>query len=161
MIFFFLFYLSFLLDGVLSNLLCFSSYLYPLFSLLSLVVLYPYFKKRDIRKYYFASMIMGFFYDIVYTNTLFLNFILFFLIAILVKMVYNLLPNNFFTLLCISFFIIIVYRLSIYLILLVTYQETISVFRLLKSISSSLLLNVGYIVLFYVILKKIKHKKLF
>ena len=108
--------IAFYLDGLLSNMFIVSSYLYPLCFLLSLVLIYPSFKKSELSKYYLISLIMGLLYDIVYTNTLFINFIIFFLIAILIKNIYNLVSNNYLSLILISFFVIVIYRTLTYLI---------------------------------------------
>lgn len=146
--------ISFFLDGLLSNLLVFSNYLYPLCSLLSLVIICPLFKKRQVNKYYLFSMIIGLLYDIVYTNTLFLNFILFFLIAILIRMIYNLVSNNYLSLIIISFFIIVLYRITIYLVLFVVNYKLLNINILLQSVYSSFIINFIYVSLFYFIFKK-------
>lgn len=141
--------LSFSLDGISSNLLCFSKFCYPLFSLLSLVIIYPYYKKRYIKKYYITSLIIGLFYDFVYTNTLFLNMIMFFLLAILIHLLYDLLTNNFYNTIFISLFLIICYRLFTYLILLFTGYLNFDISIFFSSIYSSLLINLIYLLLFY------------
>ena len=151
--------ISFILDNILSNLLLVSNLLYPLCSLLSLVIIFPYFKKRDLKKYYIYSMILGLLYDIVYTNTLFLNFVLFFLVAILIRTIYNVAPYNMITTLLSSIFIIILYRLSIYLILVIINYEVLDINILFRSIYSSLIINLIYVLLFYSISRKIKNIK--
>lgn len=145
---------SFFLDGLLSNLLRFSNYFYPLCFLLSLVIICPCFKKGNIKNYYFISLIMGLLYDIVYTNTLFLNFILFFWLAILIKLIYNLVPNNYLSLLFISFLIIVLYRLVVYLIMFIISYKVLSINILFDSILSSMLINFIYVSSLYVLLKK-------
>lgn len=150
--------LSFYLDSISSNLLCFSNLFYPLFSLLSLVIVYRYYKKRYLKKYYITSLILGLFYDLVYTNTLFLNTIIFFLLAILIHLLYDLLTNNFYNTILISLFLIICYRLFTYLILLFTGYITLHIEVFFASIYCSILVNLIYLVLFYLGTKIISKK---
>ena len=156
--------ISFFLDGILSNLLTYSTYLYPLCSLLSLVIIAPYFKKRCIQKYFVYSAILGLLYDIVYTETLFLNMVLFFLIAVLIKLIYNLIKNTLLNTYIISLFIIICYRLSNYLIFLLIKYLSFNLKILFDSIINSLLLSFSYILIFFylgrLIYKKSNEKKI-
>lgn len=141
--------MSFFLDGITSNLLMFSNFLYPLFSLLSLVIIYPLYKKNEINKFYILALVIGLFYDVIYTNTLFLNMVLFFLAAILIKLLYNLLNNTIYNSILISVFLIICYRLFTYLCLLITESISLNVDILFSSIYSSLIINIIYIIVFY------------
>lgn len=141
--------ISFFLDGLLSNLTKFSSLLYPLLSLLSLVVIYPYYRKKDIKKYYINSLVLGLCYDILYTHTLFLNMLFFLFLAILIKMLYNILTNNFYSTIFISFFLIICYRLFTYLLLLATGYVRSDIEIFFRSIYSSLIINIIYLLLCY------------
>lgn len=141
--------LSFFLDGINSNLLIFSNLLYPLFSLLSLVIIYPLYKKGELNKYYILSLVLGLFYDVIYTNTLFLNMTLFLFASILIKLFYNLLNNTIYNSLLIGVFLIICYRLFTYLCLLITESISLNINVLFTSIYSSLIINIIYIIVFY------------
>lgn len=141
--------LSFFLDGICSNLLLVSNLCYPLFSLLCLIVIYPYYRKKEINKFYITGFIIGLVYDIVYTNTLFLNACFFLAISFFTKQLYDLLKISVYSTVCISLFIIICYRLFIYLILLFTRCLDFNIDILYKSIYCSLLINLVYILLFY------------
>lgn len=151
-------FISFFLDGICSNLLQLSPLLYPLFSLLSLVIIFPYYKKRNIKKYYITSLLLGLIYDVVYTNTLFLNMLFFFLLSILISLLYNLLNNTMLNAFLISFFLIVCYRLFTYLVLLFTDIVTFDINVLFTSIYSSLIVNIIYLLLFYYITKIISKK---
>lgn len=151
-------FLSFCIDGLFSNLVFYSDYFYPLFSLLSLVIVYPYYKKRDFLKYLFSSICIGLLYDLVYTNTLFLNMILFSLVPIFVSYFYNLLKVNFSSSLCISFFLIIFYRVLTYLILLLVGYVYFDINNLLSSIYHSLVINFVYIAIVYYFTKYVSKK---
>lgn len=152
--------ISFVLDSLTSNLLMLSSYLYPLFSLMSMVIIYPYLKKRETKKYYFLCVVLGFFYDLLYTNTLFLNTIFFLLLALLTKMLYNLINHTIYSTVCISIFMISLYRLGNYLVFLLIGYIDLNLKLLFRSIYSSLLLNIIYVVLFYYSVRFINKKQL-
>ena len=68
--------ISFVLDGVFSNIL--KAPFLPLFSIVSLVVMENY--KKSEKNYLINCSILGLLYDLVYTNTLFLNSLYFLLI---------------------------------------------------------------------------------
>lgn len=148
--------IAFYLDGLLSNMFIVSDYLYPLCFLLSLVLIYPSFQKSELSKYYLISLIMGLLYDIVYTNTLFINFIIFFLIAILIKNIYNLVSNNYLSLILISFLVIVIYRTLTYLILSIINYKFLSIDLLFNSFYSSIITNFIYITILYLLLPKKK-----
>lgn len=155
MIFFSLF--SFFLDGIASTLISNSSYLLPLFSIVSLALIYPYL--NDNRKFSILSLCMGFLYDIVYTQTLFLNTIAFVLIAIIIYLFYRFVPVNIInSLLCITI-LIIFFRLFVYLILILLGKEWFEWQRLFASIYQSFIINYLYMLIFYYILKKINKKQ--
>ena len=92
--------ISFLLDGVLSNYLDYMlgdiTLFNPLLTLVALLVIYPFFKK-DENKYLIIAFIVGFLYDLFYTNLLFTNAILFLLLAIIYKYLYKKLEVNILT----------------------------------------------------------------
>lgn len=78
---------SFLLDGILSNFLPYMigdlSLFTPMFTIVSLVIVYPFFIKK-LRYYFIGCFAIGICYDFMYTNLLFYNAILFTIIGILV-----------------------------------------------------------------------------
>ena len=57
---------SFLLESTFTNIVSINSCLIPLFSLTSLVLIYPYMKKKK-ENYIIICLILGLFYDIVFT----------------------------------------------------------------------------------------------
>ena len=84
--------ISFLLDGVLSNFLNYMlgdiSIFNPLLTIVAIIMIYPYFKK-DENKYLITSFILGFLYDLFYTNLLFTDAILFLLLALIYSYLYK------------------------------------------------------------------------
>jgi len=69
-----LIFLSFLLEGFFTNLVSLNSIFIPLFTLTSLIMLYPFFDiNNNSHKYIIVAIVFGLLYDIVYTNSSFIN----------------------------------------------------------------------------------------
>lgn len=141
--------LSFILDGIISSV---NNILLPLFSLLSLIFIYPYFKNNYI-KYIVCSFILGLFYDVIYTNTPFFNAGIFLFIGILNYCFFKYFKNNNLNNLLLGICIIILYRLFTFLILLFVGFISFSFVNLLNSIYLSLVINLAYLYIFSVINK--------
>lgn len=157
--------ISLILDGLLTNLLPYMvnnlSLLTPLLTVVTISLLYPYYRKKE--KYFFTMVfITGIIYDLLYTNLLFFNGLLFLLIAYISKII-----NKNYKL---SYF-----RLIIYIILMITVYESVTglllfIFRLVPitfykigyKIVHSLVLNIIYGEIIYLIINKLpkKYKKI-
>ncbi len=153
--------ISLFLDGILSN---FLPYLYtnlsiftPLLTLISIFMIYPFFKKKE-RTYFIIIFIIGIIYDLLYTNLLFFNGVIFVSIGLLIKYIYKT-------------YEITPLRLILYLVILITSYETLTSIILLiynvvpvtfhkvfYKIINSLLLNIIYGELIYLIIKIIPNK---
>lgn len=150
--------ISFLLDGVFSNVITIhNNMLIPLLSVMSLIIIYPYFKKDDI-KYLEYIFIYGLIYDLVYTDTLILNAIIFTFIGLIIIGINIIISNNYLNIALISFFVIISYRIMTYFILVFTRYLEFNINDLLRSITSSLLLNIIYVILMFLITDYISNK---
>lgn len=140
---------SFLLDSVLSNIITMhNNLLAPLLSIIALVIIYPYFKKDDI-KYLEYTFIYGIIYDLVYTDTLILNAIVFTFLGLIIIGINKIISNNYLNISLIAFLVIISYRIITYFILVFTKYLEFDFAVLLKGITSSLLLNIIYAILLY------------
>ena len=151
--------ISFVLDNFISNFINHNSLFYPLFTLLSLIIIYPKFTKK-LNKYYLISFLLGLTYDIAVTDTLFLNAFIFLLLSYIINYIFKTIPYNYFSVLIISIVSIIYYRLITYLVLLLLNYLNFNIVVLLKSIYNSLILNIIYITILYnkkLIFKKINH----
>lgn len=157
--------ISILLDGILSN---FLPYLYtnlsiftPLLTLISIFMIYPFFKKKE-RNYFVIIFIIGIIYDLLYTNLLFFNGVIFVILGLLIKYIYKT-------------YEITPLRLILYLIILITSYETltgiilliynvvpVTFYKVFYKIINSLLLNIIYGELIYLIIKALpkKYKKI-
>ena len=154
--------ISLLLDGIINNLLPFInlSLFTPLLTLISLIIIYPLYIKKE-KEYLITLFITGIIYDLLYTNQLFLNGVIFLLIGIIVMNLYNKISINYLTILLFSLLIIIIYILLTGLILLIFNVVPISINKLLYIIKNSILLNLIYSEILYIILKRMpkKYKK--
>lgn len=139
---------SFLLDAILSNYL--SSPLIPLFTLTMFVIIYNH------QKYYQIIIITGLLYDIAHTNTLFINMVLFLFIAYTIKMLYKFLNDRLINDIIILIISITIYRTLYYLILIISNLYKFDINILFKSIYSSLIINIIYLILVKTLIKKKK-----
>lgn len=154
--------ISFLLDGILFSLFSFTTPVSPLFTLLSLLIIYPY---CDINKknYYIYPIILGILYDITYSNSLFLNTLIFIGFSHILTKIFKLFTINFINVLVIGTISIIVYRLIVCLFMHTIGVMNLNIETLIESISYSFISNYIYIIFFYLtttlISSKLKIKK--
>lgn len=141
--------LSFILDNVVASLINLDSLMYPLFTILSIILVYPYFGKVDNRLSIIA-FILGIFYDITYTNTLFLNGFIFLLLSYITKIVFSKFSYNYISVFLVSIITIIYYRIFVYIILFLINYLHFDIFYLIKGIYSSLIINIIYITIIYI-----------
>ena len=151
--------LSFMLDGILTNFLPYIelSLFTPLLTLVSIFLIYPLYKKTEIR-YFVTLIILGILYDLFYTNLLFFNAILFLIIGFITKIIYKNLDINFIKLIIYIIGIIIIYELTTGLIIFIFNLVPITITKILYKITHSILLNVIYAELIYLVLKIIPKK---
>lgn len=141
--------ISFLLDGIISNHYNF----YSLFTLMYLI-----FINRKKNKYT-ITLIIGFLYDIAYTDTLFLNAFMFVLILYIIEKFYNYFKNNFINTVLLSFIIIFIYRVITYLLLCMIDYLNFESFDLITSIYKSLIINLIFVMIIYLFNIFIKRRK--
>lgn len=150
--------LSFFLESLVSNFVSIHSNLFlPLFSIVALVIIYPYFKKER-SNYYKVAAILGLFYDIVFTDTLILNLFLFLMTAYFITKMNYMLSNNYFNVALMTVLAIAFYRSISFFVLVIIGYLPFSWFALGRGIMTSLVLNVIYAVILYGITDFISHK---
>mgnify|MGYP005768263019 FL=1 len=143
--------LSFLLEGIVSNIVGITStWLVPLFSIVSLIIIYPYFNHEE-GNFLKVCFAVGLFYDLVYTDTLVINACIFTLIGFFIRWLNSWMSNHAISVLFITFLTIFVYRILMYLILIVVGFLPFDLNTLVTSITSSLLLNLIYAEVLYLI----------
>lgn len=152
---------SFLLDGILTNFLPYLvndlSYFTPMFTITSIFLIYPFYRKKE-RNYYIILFVLGLLYDLFYTNLLFFHgslFVILGFISYLFQKNFGLgyLKNILFVLLIISS-----YEVLTVLFLMLYNMVPITIYKLIYKISHSLLLNIIYADLIYFIVKMIPKK---
>ena len=142
--------LSFLLEASIPNVINLSSLFIPLFVVTSLSILYPYFKNQKF------IVVCGLIYDIAFTHSPFINTLSFSLISLFIMFCYNYINYNILSSNIINIVTIIVYQIINYFLLCIVDYVKFNEMSLLKCISSSLILNIVYGIIIYLILKGIK-----
>ena len=139
--------ISLLLDGLLTNFLPFLindlSVFTPLLTLTIIFLIYPFYKKNK-NKYLITAFIIGIIYDLFYTNLLFFNGVLFFIIALISMTIYKNLEVSYLRLLIYIPIIIISYEVITAIILFSFNVVPITITKVIYKILHSLLLNVIY-----------------
>ncbi len=106
--------ISLILDGLLSNFLPFMvgslSFFTPLFTVMSIFLIYPFFKKKEKRSYFMMIGIAGIIYDLLYTNLLFFHALIFLVLGGVVVLLYRYLDINFFMVLIEAVIIVFLYQ---------------------------------------------------
>ena len=156
-------FISLLLQGMLSLYLPFTSnhftFLSYNFIIITLVLIYPiYHKKRQISLYYIICILYGLLFDLLYTNALVIDSLLFLFIGMFVKMLYVKFSENFLNL----FFIIVLsqllYDILFYLLLVLFRGISFSLWPLLYQFVNCVFLNLIYSFIWYNIVAKYKEK---
>ena len=152
--------ISFILDGILTNFLPYTvgnlSLFTPFFTLTSLVIIYQFYYHKE-KKYLLTALITGILYDLFYTNLLFFNG----LITYIVIKWYKVTGFNVVSVLIYITVLIALYEIVFAGMILVFDLVPITLTRLLYKISHSLILNLIYGELIYLIILLIpkKYKK--
>ncbi len=156
---------SFILDIILSNVLPFMkgdlSIFTSLFVPITIYLIYPFYKNQELR-YYIESFIIGIIYDLIFTNLLFFDGVIFLIISLVsVKIYKNFMVDKYKNIMYV-FLIIILYEFLVASIFLIFNLVPISFYDFIYKISHTLLINVVYGFLLYEIIGSgSRQKKLF
>lgn len=156
---------SFILDIILSNFLPFMkgdlSIFTSLFVPITIYLIYPFYKNQKL-KYYIESFIIGIIYDLIFTNLLFFDGVIFLIISLVsVKIYKNFIVDKYKNIMYV-FLIIILYEFLVASIFLIFNLVPISFYDFIYKISHTLLINVVYGFLLYEIIGSgSRQKKLF
>lgn len=153
--------ISLVLDGMITNYLPYLvnnlSPLTPLLTITSLVIIYPFYKKK-IKKYYILAFVLGLLYDLMYTNLFLTDAAIFLILSIIIKNIYKNFNTNGFRILLYITFIICIYELIIAETYILFNIVPITPSSLSYKIINSLLLNLLYGQLLYNIIRLIPRK---
>lgn len=134
---------TFILD-ITFNLYINIKLLYPMFTISFLIILYFLIKNKN--NYLLYSIVLGFIYDLIYSN-IFINAILFLIISLIIKNIFNKnisIYKIIFTLLIIIF----IYDLSLFLYVVIVNKYLYSINIFINKYISSLIINFIYIIIF-------------
>ena len=152
MIYFILIF-SLFFEAVISNIVEMNSIFTPLFLLTSLTIIYPYFKNK--KNYVVLMVVLGAFYDVMFVNSAFISTISFFACSFVIILLFKIINYNLLNSSIINIAIIILYRIITFLLLILIGYINLNISLFLKSIYSSLITNIIYGIIIYIILKKI------
>jgi len=143
--------LSFILDGIISKYINFPNLFMPLLTIMSLIIIFPYF--HEPYKYFRYCAILGMLYDIAYMNTIFYNFFIFVLLGFIISFFYYIFKTSITITMFISLIVIISYRTinTLFILLFKTIPINFNIY--LYSIYSSLILNIIFCIIGYILTK--------
>lgn len=148
--------ISVYLDGLLSLFIPYIpgqlSIFTPMLTIVSLLIIYPLYRKKE-KKYFITLFITGIIYDLLYTNLLFYNALVFVLFGFIIKFIYENLDVSSIKLIFYEILIIVAYELLISLFILIFNLVPISINEIVYKITHSLLLNLIYSELLYLVIK--------
>lgn len=147
---------SFFLQGILSLYLPFHHALH-FFScnlfIVTLVLIYPILnKKKRVTLYYGICILYGLLFDLVYTNTLIIDSLLFLLVGFLIKSMYLKLKDNVGSLFIVIFISNLVYDISFYFLLLLFKNIQFYSLDIFYRIANSIIFNFLYGIILFVLL---------
>lgn len=145
--------ISIFIENIFNLYLNMFKYIAPLFTLLSLIFIFPYFKNAK-KEYYIFSFFSGLLYDLFFTNFYVLNSIIFFIISIGMFYILRNHKNNYITIVYTSLFSIFLYNLINFLIFNMFNYYNYSLIDLSYILRHFLLGNLLYVTILYLFLKK-------
>jgi len=151
--------ISLLLDGIVNNNLPFInlSLFTPLLTLISIILIYPLYKKKD-KNYLITIFITGIIYDLLYTNLLFYNGVLFLTIGLLNIYINKKFQVNYLTIIIILLLNITIYILLNSILLLICNIVPITIDKIIYVLSHSIILNMIYGYLLFIVIKGLTKK---
>ena len=165
MIAYIIIFLSFFLDGILTNYLPYLvnnlSFFTPSLTLVSIILIFPFYRKKE-EKYFITVFIMGLLYDLFYTNLMFFNASLFLITAFIITRIQKKFEFNALNLFIEVIISIIVYESLTGILLFIYNIVPVDIYKVFYKITHSILLNVIYAEIIYIIARIIpkKYKKI-
>lgn len=148
--------ISILLDLFFTNIINNSnglSYLFPMFTITSIVYFSNKYNYSERNKYYLYVLFISIIYDCFFVNNLFISIFLFEFIAFINVKLDSSFKNNFFFYIMKLFMSIIIYDFCFYLLLIIARVDFFNINKLIYKVSHSLIINIIYITLLFFVLK--------
>lgn len=158
--------ISIYLDGFLTLFLPYIpgdlSYFTPLLTITSFLLIYPLYRKKE-RTYFITLLITGLIYDLLYTNLLFYDSIIFILLGYIISLIYKNLDVSNIKIGLYTILLIIVYEVLFYIFIVIFNIVPISLPKLIYKITHSILLNVIYSEIVFLVIDKLpkKYKRIY
>ena len=153
--------ISILLDGLLTNYLPYQignlSLFTPLLTVVSIFIIYPFYKKK-VKNYFIHIFILGIIYDLLYTNLLFFNGVVFMiigLVSIFINKNYNL---GYIRILIYTLIVIVLYESLTSFIFILFNLVPITIDNIIYKITHTIILNIIYMELLFIIIKLLPKK---
>lgn len=144
--------ISIILENIFNLYLNEFEYFTSLFTLISLIIIYPNFKDNK-KSYFIFSIILGFIYDIFFTNFYVLNAALFFVISVMIYYIFSKKEYTFKYLIITTIISIFIYNLMLFLIFNFFNYTNYSILDFSYILRHFILANIIYVVMLYIIVK--------
>ena len=145
--------ISILLENLFNIYLSSFRIMTPLFTLLSLIFIFPYFKNSK-KEFLIFSFFLGLIYDLLFTNFYILNSILFLIISFFIFYILKTHNYNYFIIIYNSLFVIFFYNVLLFLIFNFFNYINYTIFDLSYILRNFLIGNLSYVTILYFILKR-------
>lgn len=151
-------FISLILESIINLHISFESYFIPLFSCISLILIYKILKYNK-TEFFVFSIVSGFIYDIIFTNFYILNSVLFLLISFVTYLFFKKMKYNLFNIILVTIICIGIYNLMLFILFNIFNYSIYSFFDFSYILRHFFIINVIYIVLGYILLNKTKLKE--
>lgn len=149
--------LSLFLENICNIYLSNFKYFIPLFTILSLIFVYPYLSNN--KKYYLLySFFLGLIYDLFFTNFYILNSIIFVLCGYFIYYIFKRFNYSLLTIIITTIFVIFFYNIFCFCILNFFLYTNYSLIEFSIILRYFIILNLIYSLFMYLIIKVIKNK---
>jgi rod shape-determining protein MreD len=152
--------ISFFLDGLLSvyQNISFLELIYfkPMFTIAALSLIYLWYLKNQ-KYYYRICLITGFFYDLLYTNTLPLNILIFLMLGLIIQKLYSFFKINLMNGIIINLITITTYHIITFIILFLIGYLSLDLSFISHNFLGIIITNSIFYIVLYFIFRRDKH----
>ena len=145
--------ISLIFENIINMIFSNNSYILSLFTILSLIFIYPYYKNSK-KDYLLFSMIVGFIYDVINTNFYILNPLIFVLISYFIYMFFRKFKYKLLNVILVSIFVILFYQFLLFVIFNITSSSRYSINDFIFIINHYYIINILYLICLYFISTK-------
>lgn len=152
--------ISFLLESFASSYIAYTfpnmSLFCTIYSLVSLVIIYPYFSKKG--KYLVIYFCTSIFFDLVFSNIALINIFIFIILYFIIKYLDYILPHNMGNSIIKSLIIVFTYNILSFIILNVTMYDKYSIMVLIRVLYSNIIMTIVYSIITYLFVNTLFNK---